>query len=395
MSGFLLNRRAFLAAAVTALIVATAVNLSIGAAFDAKELEDWDELSFLAHERDDHGRLVAEVISIRATDAPSAGRLLIVGGSTVREGLLPDPVIQAALDEALITDAPSIHTLYSFDQSMAETARIILELPLTGQDTVVIGVNPRRFGFGEPTLDQEFDASRLSLLPAGQLATMAESDRVNDARAEIEGFDARLDELGDTRLFSPWSRTALFEHRLFLRQWTEGRLSGETTAAWSDILAGRITEISWSALTDLSTRDVRRPVRYGYGSQPLSIQEKERLAAEVASVRVDGYFEHSSFDFALALELVLATESTGATVVLLELPRTSLSTEAYGPVWDDYEEQIAALVAATSAIRLDLRGMEFADDEFFDLEHLLAPGRARLTDAILSELTGADIGLAE
>ncbi|NCG37771.1 MAG: hypothetical protein GWP48_09655, partial [Actinobacteria bacterium] len=128
MSGFLLNRRAFLAAAVTALIVATAVNLSIGAAFDAKELEDWDELSFLAHERDDHGRLVAEVISIRATDAPSAGRLLIVGGSTVREGLLPDPVIQAALDEALITDAPSIHTLYSFDQSMAETARIILEL---------------------------------------------------------------------------------------------------------------------------------------------------------------------------------------------------------------------------------------------------------------------------
>jgi hypothetical protein len=395
MSGFLVNRRAFLAAALTALVGVIAVNLMIGAVFDVDRLKEWDEFSFLAHERDDHGRLVSEVIAIHKTEPPAAGRLIIVGGSTVREGLLPDPVIQDALNTALANNAPSIRTLYSFDQSMAETARIILELPLTDLDTVVIGINPRRFGFGEDSLDREFNASRISLVPIDGLAATARSGEVDAARPEVDGFDERLNEFGDSDLFSPWVDTSLFEYRLFLRQWAEGRLSGHTTAAWSDLLAGRLSEVSWSALADLSSRDIRRPVRYGYANAPLPDREKAALAAEVAGTRVDDYFEHSTFDLALALELIAAIESTGATVVLLELPRSSLSTDAYGPVWDHYDTSVDALIDATEAIRLDLRELSFADEEFFDLEHLLAAARFRLTDAVIGGLTGADLGLSE
>ena len=85
---------------------------------------------------------MAEVNAIAASEARPSGSVFLVGGSTVREGLVPDPVIQEALDAHLGADAPTFRTLYSFDQSLAETARVVTNLPLTAGDTVVIGINP-------------------------------------------------------------------------------------------------------------------------------------------------------------------------------------------------------------------------------------------------------------
>lgn len=393
MTGLLANRRAFVAAALTVLLTLVAVEATIRVAFDPDGLDEWSADAFLAHERDDHGRLLSEVVAIQAGERPEAGRLIMIGGSTIREGLVPDGVIQQALDAELGPQAPDVHTLYSFDQSMAETARIALNLPLEAGDTVVIGINPRRFGFGDDTLTQEFRASRLSLLPADDVADLVASDTVDSARPKPSGISGRIDDLGESVAFSPWDETAAFEHRLFLRQWVEGRLSSDTTTAWSDLFAGRLTDVDWGALTDTSFRDIRRPVRYGYGNQPLADTEKAELAAIVAETRVDDYFAHHDLDFAIATALADSIRATGAEVVFLELPRTSLSVEAYGPVWADYDAAVEALVATTDSSRIDLRSEPFGDDDFFDLEHLLAPGRPRLTDAVFSALIGTDLGL--
>ena len=392
MTGILANRRAFLAAALTVIVALVAIDLTVRIAFDADGLDEWAADSFLAHERDDHGRLVSEVVAIQSSERPSGGRLILIGGSTLREGLLPDGVIQQSLDDAFGVDAPEVHTLYSFDQSMAETARIALNLPLAAGDTIVIDVNPRRLGFGDETLRQEFRASRFSLLPDGPLERLVAEDPVADARPSPSGFTGRVDDFGESVVFSPWDESAVFEHRLFLRQWVEGRLDSATTQAWSDLFAGRLTDVDWGALTDTSFRDIRRPVRYGYGNQPLSDAEKAELAAVVAESRVDGYFENRDLDFTIAEALADAIRATGAEVVFLEVPRTSLSVAAYGPVWDDYDAGVDRLVAATDSTRLDLRMEPFDDDEFFDLEHLLAPARPRLTDAVFEALVGVELG---
>lgn len=392
MTGLLANRRAFVAAALTVAILLVAVEVTVRVALDPEGLDEWSANSFLAHERDDHGRLVSEVVAIQSSERPDAGRIILIGGSTIREGLLPDAVIQQEIDAVLGTAAPSVHTLYSFDQSMAETARIALNLPLTDGDTVVISVNPRRFGFGDDALDQEFWASRFSLLPSGGLDDLVSADPIDAARPDPSGITGHLDALGDSTVFSPWDETAVFEHRLFLRQWAEGRLSGETTQAWQDLFAGRLTDVDWGALTDTSFRDIRRPVRYGYGNQPLTDIEKNELAEIVAETRVQGYVEHHDLDFTIAAALAEAIRATGAEVVFLEVPRASQSVAAYEPVWDDYDAGVDDLVAASDASRLDLRALPFDDDEFFDLEHLLAPARPRLTDAVFEAILDTELG---
>lgn len=393
MTGILANRRAFLAAAITVLAALLAAEVATRAVFSAENIAAWHADDFLAHERDDHGRLVADAVAVANTEAPAGGRLILIGGSTIREGLLPDPVIQEQIDDRLGSTAPSVHTLYSFDQSMAETARIALSLKLGAGDTAVVGVNPRRFGFGDAAINQEFSASRVSLLPAGPFERLVATALVTDARPTPSTISELAVELGETALFSPWEEATVFQHRLFVRRWVEGRLPGTTTQAWGHVWAGQLTEVDLGDLTDLSFRDIRRPLRYGYSNQPLSDAEKEHLAKIVAETRVDEYFDNHELDLALTEALIEALTADGVKVVLLELPRTSLSVDAYGPVWDHYDTELDELAARTGAERLDLRAVPFTDDDFFDLEHLLGSGRARLTDEVFAGILGIELGL--
>lgn len=394
MSGVLANRRAFAAALITVLVLLVAIELAVRMTFAEDEIVTWEADSFLAHERDDHGRLVSNVLSLRQQTQRNAGRIILIGGSTIREGLVPDAVVQTRLAELFGPDAPSVHTLYSFDQSMIETARVALNVGVEAGDTVVIGVNPRRFSFGDSSIDQEFTASRLSLLDSAPIANLIATDTVADARPGPSSIAGFTEAVGDSVLLSPWDLSTLFEHRLFLRQWFEGRLGGETTTAWGDVWAGRLAGLDIGALIDLSLRDIRRPLRYGFGIQPMPDAEKELLAQDVANTRVDGWFDHHEIDLAITHSLIVELTEAGADVVLLELPRTSLSVAAYEPVWNDYNAEIDGLAATTGATRVDLRDVQFDDDDFFDLEHLLASGRPRLTDAVFTELLGFDLGLA-
>lgn len=387
MSGKLLNGRAFVAAFITVALILVVVEIEVRSALSDQALKDWPEDSFLAHERDDHGRLMAGVFAARSEDPPPGGHVFVIGGSTVREGLLPDAVIQRGLSDALGAEAPEIHTLYSFDQTMAETARVALNLPLQHGDTLVIGVNPRRLSFGEPALAREFVASRFSLLSNESLRALAATDTI----AAITGNEPWLSE---TRLLTPWDSLAVFEHRLFMRNWVEGRLNANTVGAWDNLFGGKLGDVDWLALADVDTRNVRRPLRYAYGDQALTKREKAEIAAAVASTRIDAFFEHSPVDFAILQSLIETQLADDVYVILLELPRAQSSTDVYGPVWADYETGMSALVEA-GATRLDLRNAPFGDDDFYDLEHLLAPFRPDLTDMFFEELLGAELDLEQ
>lgn len=368
------NRKAFIAALVTVLVGFGVLNALVDRQLDVDELADRDPKSILAHERDDHGTLVARVLA----DDAASDRTYLIGGSALREGFVPDLVLSESLGGRGLPDAVS---LYSFDQSLAETARIALNLPLTEESIVVLNINPRRLGFSPSTLADEESDSRLSLLPYDPLAEFVEDAGLEEL-IEAESFGV------SSALGVSWSELPVFEHRLFLRNWITGRTSATTSDSWAALSELSLLDVSWSALVDLEPRPLLRPIRYGYSTTALGAAEKAAIAETVRADRVPEYVENSDFGFALLSALVERLNESGAKVVLLDMPRSPLSTEAYAPVWDDYDGSVVDLVQHAGIAHVDLRQPALPDEYFFDLEHLLAPQRQGISDRLVVELAG-------
>lgn len=372
----------FFAALATVILAALALEMRARDVLDPEASRE--PLALLAHERDDHGRLMETVLD--APDA-SAANLFVVGGSTVREGFLPDAIVQQQLDEVLGSDAPRITTLYSFDQSMAETVRIVGNLELAAGDTVVIEVNPRRLGFGPDSWSTEYGSSRLSLLDVEAL------DRVGGELPEVSNdlFDESISPPSTAAAwFTPWSQLTVFDKRLFARNWIEGRLPSTTSSSWGALTSGELGDVEWGALGDLEARELRRPLRYGFGAVPLEPAEKAEIALAVADERVPAFDEFHRFDASVLAALGRQVEAAGAELVLLQLPRSPQSKEAYGPVWETHDAVVDEVASYVGADPVDLRELPFQNDDFFDLEHLLPEGRPSVTEAFLAELFGTE-----
>ncbi|MEL6371025.1 MAG: hypothetical protein AAFR03_09930 [Pseudomonadota bacterium] len=322
----------------------------------------------LAHEKDDHGHLMMEVLSIRQSEqllSDQRPTAYIVGGSTLREGLLPDPILMREyLPDGMDLE---IRTLYSFDQTMAETARVVTNLPLKPGDLVVIDINPRRLGFGPETFANEAALSRLSLLPDDKLAAFRHE--LWYGWPELKNWERGL--------FSFWA------HRLFVRQWIEGRTGAKTKAAWSALVNGSLGASRARHLFDFAPRPVRQHIRYAYSNSPLPNTKKDEIARRVRDERVDEYFQHKDFSLSLLRVLARDIRSQGANPIMLELPRSKRSVDAYGPVWEDYNQQVLLLGAPENDSHIDLRDMQFSEEDFYDLEHLLRDQRPALSQAVI------------
>lgn len=369
------NRKAFLSALITFIVGFGILNAFVDRQLDATALAARDPQSILAHERDDHGTVVARTLAANAASTQT----YLIGGSALREGFIPDFVLSESLIERGLPEAVS---LYSFDQSLAETARIALNLRLSQGDIVVLNINPRRLGFSPSSLTDEQSNSRLSLLPYDPLADFV-------ADAELDEFFERGALDISSAFGPPWSGLAVFEHRLFIRNWATGRTNAATSDSWGALSELSLTDVSLRALVDLEPRTLLRPIRYGYSTTALSDAEKATIAEAARADRVPEYFENSDFGFALLHALVERLNESGAEVVLLDLPRSPLSTEAYAPVWDDYDGSVSDLVQQTGITHVDLRMPALPDEYFFDLEHVLAPHRQGLSDRLVAELEGA------
>ncbi len=340
---------------------------------DPARLLTLDALSLLAHEKDDHGYLVRTALNAASdtdvnADAVSGKSVYLIGGSTLREGLLPDPVLSR--DYWTAREGARITTLFSFDQTMAETARVLSNLPLRKGDAVVIDVNPRRMSFGPETLNGEAFGSRISLMPYAPLTPLIEK-----IRSRERGVDP-----------PPRVRPALAQHRLFARQWLEGRLPSRIKTAWSDLVGGVLTAGRLGDLFAIKPRRLRQFIRYAYGSAPLSDARKDAIARAVAATRPPQYFENREFSFELLRVLVASLREQGVTVILLEMPRSARSKSAYGPVWIDFHERLAAVVETIGARHIDLLDMAIPEDGYYDLEHVLRARRPALSKAVMDAL---------
>jgi len=331
---------------------------------------DSESMAYIAHEKDDHGHLVKKSILTTNTQGQETERdLYIIGGSTLREGLLKDRIIQQKHLDSLDSKL-RIVSLYSFDQTLAETARIALAQNISPGDIVIINLNPRRLGFGPETLNKELSLSRLSMLPRKPLYPLI--DKLNDDWPLLKKA-------------KPVS-LSIMEHRLFVKQWLKGRLPGHTKTAWGHLFSLRLNKVQMNHLIDLKPRHVRRYLRYAYGSRALSQTEKIKIAATVKDLRVTDYKDNNAFGFDLLNTLTNLLVEKGADVVFLDLPRTQLSQEAYGEIWSDYNTKLDDIAKQTGVHRVDLRSLPIPQDDYYDLEHVMQPSRPMLTLGLIEAL---------
>ncbi|MEP1230786.1 MAG: hypothetical protein ABJG88_08940, partial [Litorimonas sp.] len=162
-----------------------------------------ESMFYLAHEKDDHGHLVKKSILNAKQQAEKARKTLyVIGGSTLREGLLKDRLIQKDYIDPIDPELRFV-SYYSFDQNLAETARIALSQNINSGDTVVINLNPPRLGFAPDTLNQELSLSRLSMLPEASLYPLINT--LNETWPTLDTPSAM--------------ELSLLNHRLFAKQW--------------------------------------------------------------------------------------------------------------------------------------------------------------------------------
>lgn len=329
-----------------------------------------ENMSLLAHEKDDHGNLTKKhFLNLQRPREVQSKNVIVIGGSTLREGLLKDFAIQRDYIDS--TDPLLDFTsLYSFDQSLAETARIALAQKIQSGDVVVINLNPRRLGFSQETLSKELSFSRVSLLPEEALTPVI--DQLRPQWPEIKK-PAKVS-------------VSILDHRLFTKQWLKGRLPAKTKQSWVSLSKMNFKAVEFNQLFNLKPRKVRRYLRYAYGTKALSDEKKQVIADTVATTRVPEYEANSEFGFALLESLTLTLNGRGAEVIFLDLPRTNLSREAYGPVWQDYNAKLDAIVSRTENHRIDLRQVPIPQEHFYDLEHVMQPSRPLLSEALIDAL---------
>jgi len=329
-----------------------------------------ETMFYLAHEKDDHGHLVKKsLLNAKQQNKEKGKSLYVIGGSTLREGLLKDRIIQ---NDYIDASDPKLRfvSYYSFDQNLAETARIALSQEIKSGDVVVINLNPRRLGFAPDTLNQELSLSRLSMLPEAELYPL------------INKLEGRWPELKTPKM----AELSLLNHRLFAKQWIKGRLPGQTKTSWGHLSQMNFGDVKTSKLIDLKPRKIRRYLRYAYGSKALSQDEKVKIAQRVKTLRVKDYKDNHAFGFDLLKTLTQILTQRGANVVFLDLPRSELSQNAYAEIWDDYNTKLGLLAQESGAARIDLRSLPIPQEHYYDLEHIMKPSRPALTDALIEAL---------
>ncbi|MEP1229610.1 MAG: hypothetical protein ABJG88_02940, partial [Litorimonas sp.] len=156
-----------------------------------------------------------------------------------------------------------------------------------------------------------------------------------------------------------------------------------TKTSWGHISKLQFNQAKAGQLLNVKPRQIRRYLRYAYGSKALSHAEKTTIAEGVKTLRVGEYQKNNTFGFDLLKSLTQILTERGANVVFLELPRSELSQAAYAQVWDDYNSKVEDLAQSTGAARIDLRTLPIPQEHYYDLEHIMKPSRPVLSAALI------------
>jgi len=317
----------------------------VGLAHYARAPTDLAELPFdraLRHPRDDY-RYVAHRVLALERDPPSGPAIYLLGGSTVRECIHSPDGLAAELRRAS-GRTHHVELLASSNQTFGQALAIVDRLPPTG-GWVLIATAPGRF-----TRDPGLDDDQARHLDPLLLASPALA-RALEVEIESDGAVARRGEVGN-----------------LLRSWLAA-LEGD--AEGPVYLRHRYSQ------DEILTDAVKRSKVTQW------VEQRQPLLAE----RLDYHLDMLEAVIALARE-------RGFQVALLEQP---LNRAVVGDAFARAEARIAGRLDHLRA-RLDVPLVGVRPDRaltselFYDLTHLVEPGRERWQRALARALLEAGIG---
>lgn len=337
---------------IVALLLFAGIVVFLNHLLRIETLEGVSERYVLAHERDDHGHIMHAVANL-SVDRPL---LLLIGGSTMREGFIASALLQRQLKaEGVVRN---VVNLSSFDQSLAETRAILATIVERGMlksgDTVVLGMNPNRLSKAD---DFGFPLERLPLLTADM---------------------------------APLLQPAIWRAKTAFWAWVEGHLTPRLLEAGAKI---HRLECGSDCLGDLVAgewfRWPRRYLPFAYPDNELPQDVREGMAEEIRRLRVPDFRLNHEREAARLRSIVGMLQSVKVQVALINLPRSEMSYRAYASVEVVYLDHMRRL-ADSDAVFIDLAvDADLTNVTYYDLEHIRAASRPAVTNRLVERLLKA------
>jgi len=303
-----------------------------------------DEGRLLRIDHDDYVHVSYRVAELRE-QPPEHRTVYLFGGSGTMECIVSEESLAATVGRE--TGRPvEVVSLAAHQESMAMSLALIDNLP-SGPAMLAIGLAPIRLT-GAPERDAKLLAGRPLLLRSPRLAALAEEyyGKPEPASRAIPG---------------------LFD---YVGSYLSERAAGE---------------VKWG-----------RRIEYAKHYYPLGAKGhlplgKRRNVLYVLEKDVELYRKYADYNFAMLEEILKLARERGFAVALYDQP---LNSSAAGPDWAGvvpaYRARARRLAERYGAAYLHIeRAVDLRDDDFADLFHLLAPGRAKWQPEMARQLAAA------
>lgn len=340
-AGFRQRNPLVLAAAAA---LAVAVLFALQGAVHGGGLTMVDEERLLRITHDDYLHVSYRVAELRR-DPPTTRTIYLFGGSGTMECIVSEESLAAAVADG--SGAPTqVVSLAAHQQSMAMSLALIDNLP-PGPAVMAIGLAPIRVT-GAPERDEKLLAGRPLLVRSPRLAALA---------PRLYGTEAPA----------------------------SGVLPGVFSYLGSYLRERPSSGVAWGGRLRYETHYYPPGAK---GHLPLG---KRRNVLYVLEKDVRLYRKYADYNFAVLEEILKLARERGYSVVLYDQP---LNSSAAGPDWAGvvpaYRARARRLAARYDVPYLHVeRGVDLHDDDFADLFHLLAHGRAKWQPEMARQLAAA------
>jgi hypothetical protein len=278
--------------------------------------------------------------------------VIFVGGSTVRELTADDPLLSRELTGRCGRDVQFVN-LGSSSQTFSESWDIAALAPANRRRLLLVGINPYRLSFDDDDVILEQSHN-----PTGIPASFS----LWWAIAQHTGHIGSLE-----RMFASVARQIRFG------------------AKWSllDFL------ISRPVVARQPAEDPFQPDRSGYPGAAWTQLEKSKQANEYIATRALDFHDRFRAGVKWFNRLSEHFQGPGSDVSFVITPTDETFRKVDRLITTDMRDVVNLLDAKNGILDLRNRGVDLEADDFYDVQHLTAKGRANLQPVFLAEVSRA------
>ncbi len=302
---------------------------------------------FVRTAHDDWGAVTYRVGELKQ-QPPGRPMVYLLGGSNVRECIPSEQSLAAALSAAGAGSPPAVGVadLGSMNQNFGESMAVVDNVPVADGGVIVIGVNHSRFAYSPAVCEDEIKGREL-VMKSPALNDFARArgrgERIQSILPGILGyFTSYVKQTGGTL-----GHLGLPSHLYLQHKYSQARISTPS-------------------------------VKEKYVHRWLSQQGRPGGA-------FDQYFAYNG---ELLDAMVRLAESRGFQVVLMEVPENKAVVGArFDRYKQVYQPFLRDLAAKDGASYVDfVPSLDLPNDDFFDLTHLVEPGRVKWQGALVEAI---------